>query len=298
VSRAAALKQPAPDAPDALAALVDTARYPVDELDSPAARALIAESRARLAETGCLVLRDFLRPDGLDAVAAEARTLAPQAHHRHTQTNPYDCADDPALDAGDPRRMFMDRSNGFVAGDLIGPQTALRRLYTDDGFTRFVAACVGAEAIHRYADPLADLVINVLRPGCQHPWHFDTTAFVVSLLTREPEGGGVFEYCPGIRSPEHENFAEVGAVLRGESDRPRRLVLRPGDLQIFFGRYSLHRVTRVEGKSDRHTVIFGYAEKPGIVGRAERSRQLFGRVAPVHAAEERAALVRADTLTD
>jgi len=295
VSRAAALKQ---TVPDALADLVDTARYPVDELDSPAARALIAESRARLAETGCLVLRDFMRPEGLAAIAVEARALAPRAHHRHTRTNPYDCADDPALDPGDPRRTFMDRSNGFVAGDLIGADTALRRLYTDDGFTRFVAACVGAAAIHRYADPLADLVINVLRPGCQHPWHFDTTAFVVSLLTREPEGGGVFEYCPGIRSPEHENFAEVGAVLRGESDRPRRLVLRPGDLQIFFGRYSLHRVTRVEGKSDRHTVIFGYAEKPGIVGRAERSRQLFGRVAPVHAAEERAALVRADTLTD
>ena len=278
--------------------LIDTALYPIDDPDAPIAAELMAACRARLAETGCLVLPGFLRREGLAEIAAEARALAPLAHHRQTRTNPYDCADDPTLDPDDPRRTFMERSNAFVAGDCIGPDSSLRRIYADEGFTRFVAACVGRPAIHRYADPLADLVINVLRPRCEHPWHFDTTAFVVTLLTQAPEAGGAFEYCPGIRSPAAENFPDVAAVLRGDSDRPQRLDLHPGDLQIFFGRYSLHRVARVAGARDRHTVIFGYAEKPGMVGRAERSRQLFGRTAPVHAVEARAALVRADALTD
>ena len=62
----------------------------------------------------------------------------------------------------------------------------------------------------------------------------------------------------------------------------RRLRLRPGDLQLFTGRYSLHRVTEVEGTRSRHTAIFAYSERPGVIGTPERTRQLFGRVTPAH----------------
>jgi hypothetical protein len=287
-----------PSAEPTAADLIDRDRYPIDRRDSPAYRGLLGDCRSALADTGCLVLADFLRPDGLDMLAAESRALAVHAHHRHTKTNAYDTEPDPSLPADHPRNVFMDRSNGFVAGDVIGAETALRRLFHDPGLKAFVADCAGLPAIHEYADPLADLVINVLRPGCQHPWHFDTNEFVVSILTQEPEEGGVFEYCPGIRSESDENAAAVGEVVNGCSDLPHRLTLRPGDLQIFFGRFSLHRVTRVRGHRDRHTVILGYAKQPGVIGRAERTRTLFGRLAPVHQAAGQGAPRRSDGLTD
>ena len=75
----------------------------------------------------------------------------------------------------------------------------------------------------------------------------------------------------------------------------RRLELRPGDLQLFRGRYSLHRVSTVRGERARHTAIFAYSERPGVLGSAERTRQLFGRVLPEHTA---AAAVRGDQLLD
>ena len=88
--------------------------------------------------------------------------------------------------------------------------------------------------MHELADPFAGLCLNVVTPGREHPWHFDTNEFAVSMLTQAPEDGGVFEYCPNIRSAGAENFDDVArcSAARGEH-LVRRLALRPGDLQLF-----------------------------------------------------------------
>ncbi|NBB84181.1 MAG: hypothetical protein GVY28_12355 [Alphaproteobacteria bacterium] len=272
--------------PDAAAAasdsVVDLARHPVDRLDGPDGRALVDRARRALDAEGCAVLKGFVRPDVLAAMTEETLALSPAAHFNRTHTNPYSSADDPTLPEGDPRRVFLERTNGFVAGDRIGSETMLRRLYHDPAVQAFVAAAMGVDRLHEYADPFAGLVVNVLKPGCQHPWHFDNNDFIVSLCTREPEAGGAFEYCPRLRSAEDENYAAVGAVLAGDRGPVRTLDLRPGDLQIFYGRNSLHRVTRVDGARERHTLILGYTERPGVIAGAERTRRLFGRVAQAH----------------
>jgi hypothetical protein len=131
-----------------------------------------------------------------------------------------------------------------------------------------------------------------------HPWHFDTNEFTVSMLTQDSQEGGIFEYCPNIRSAQSENFADVQAVLAGRGEHLiRRLSLRPGDLQLFKGRYSLHRVSSVQGATARHSAIFAYSERSGVVGSVERTRQLFGRVLTEHVAAG-GRTVRADHLLD
>jgi hypothetical protein len=261
---------------------IDFARYPVDRLESPAGDRLIAEARAGLAETGCLLLKDFVTPDGLAALAQQTRALAPLAHGERRFTNPYSSADAPDLPASHPRRRFQERTNGFVAGDLIEPGSAARALYHHKGFQDFVARVVGVEALCEYADPLAGIVINVLKPGCTHPWHFDNNDFIVSLMTQRSEAGGAFEYCPGLRSATHENYSAVTAVLDGDRHPVHQLDLCPGDLQIFFGRNALHRVSPVEGAQQRHTLILAYSEEPGVIGDPERTRLLFGRATAAH----------------
>jgi predicted 2-oxoglutarate/Fe(II)-dependent dioxygenase YbiX len=85
-------------------------------------------------------------------------------------------------------------------------------------------------------------------------------------------------------------------VLEGRGEQVQRLVMETGDLLLFRGRYSLHRVTSVVGDVERHSAILAYTKQPGVIGSAERTRQLFGRVLPAHlaAAERR----RADSLLD
>lgn len=118
------------------------------------------------------------------------------------------------------------------------------------------------------------------------------------MLTQEAQAGGVFEYCPNIRSAHDERFDDVRDVLHGRGERmTRRLPLQPGDLQLFMGRYSLHRVSPVQGEVARHSAIFAYSERPGVIGSVARTRQLFGRVLPEHLAAEGRA-VRGDQLLD
>ncbi len=58
--------------------------------------------------------------------------------------------------------------------------------------------------------------------------------------------------------------------------------LRPGDLQIFLGRYSLHRVSEVRGSTERHVAVLSFANRPGVIGPVDRTRAVYGRVTEAH----------------
>ena len=282
----------------ALQGLVDLERYPIFDLEGEQRQQLIDECRRQLAKDGCVVLKRFVPQAALERLERETERLSPQAHYNQIETNPYNSDGDPSLPASHPKNRFGDRTNGFVAGDRIDDSTIIRQVYQNPDFQHFIAEVVGVDEIHEYADPLAGLVINVLREGCQHPWHYDTNEFIVTMMTRQGHGGGRFEYAPGIRSPEGENFDGVQRVLDGDRTPLKSLDLQPGDLQVFFGRYSLHRVTPVEGDRERHTVIFAYAKEPGFIGRPERALRIFGRMAPIHEKLLKEGMQRSDNLQD
>ena len=273
-----------------IADVVDVERYLGDRWDGT-----VAQVRRELAGTGCCVLPDFVDPDLRETLQRESARIAPRAHFDVETVNVYNTDPDPTLPARHPSAVTMERSNAFVARDAVPPDAIIEQLYTSAVFQRFVADCFGRPQVHELADPLSGLVLNIVEPGRSHPWHFDTNEFTVSMVTQAPDGGGVFEYCPNIRSSTAENLDDVRAVLDGHGV-PRRLDLRPGDLQLFRGRYSLHRVTPVRGTVARHSAIFAYSEQPGVVGTVSRTRQLFGRVTPMHLAAERR--VRVDHLMD
>ncbi|MFC7217587.1 arpA protein [Streptomyces polyrhachis] len=279
--------------------VIDHERYRVTGgSGDPRRRAVVDRARRELADTGCTVLEDFVHPALHEALRADCVALAPHAYTDVETVNVYNLPLDRPLPEDHPGRRTFRRGNAFVPRDRIPPGAFISALYRDESFQRFVADCFELPRLHELADPLSGLVLNVIEPGQQHPWHFDTNEFTVSMLTQEADEGGVFEYCPGIRSPREENLDAVGAVLDGRApERVRRLPLRPGALQLFRGRHSLHRVTPVGGLRARHSAIFAYSEHPGVVGSVARTRQLFGRVLPAHLAAEHRA-VRGDRLLD
>lgn len=274
---------------------IDLERYPIDDGDAPDYRRLIDRIRADLARDGCAVLPGFVRGGRVGELIAEADRVAPFAHRSFCRTNINFTEDDPSLPEGHPRRRFYDRSNGFIPADNFGPDSILRGIYEWPRFPAFIQAALNEERFHRYADPLADVIINMVEEGDGFPWHYDTNNFTVTLAIQNGLEGGEFEYCPNLRTSEDENDAGVAEVLDGGGDKVKTLHLRPGDLQIFRGRYSLHRVTPVVGGRNRYVGIFSYVEEPGMVGSPERTRQLYGRVLPIH--REREGL-RADGLID
>lgn len=278
--------------------LVDTARYPLSELGGAAGEEIVSRARRELSADGCTVLPDFIRPSLQGVLQEECSAIAPRAHFDVATVNVYNMAVDSDLPEDHPGRKAFERGNAFVPRDRIPAGSLISRLYSHRLFQAFVARCFELDELHELADPLSGLVLNVVEPGMEHPWHFDTNEFTVSMLTQGAHDGGTFEYCPNIRSAQDENFADVRDVLDGRGEQlTRRLPLRPGDLQLFKGRYSLHRVSPVQGQVARHSAIFAYSERPGVIGSVSRTRQLFGRVLPEHLAAEGQA-VRGDRLLD
>ncbi len=273
---------------------IDVDRYPID-VAGPGRDALIARLRADLTAAGCAVVKGFVRPERLAEIVAESDRVSIHGHRNFSRSNPYFTQDHPDLPASHPLRHFEDRSNAFVPADHFGDDSILRAIYEWPAFAPFVRDALGEERFFRYADPLADVIVNLAEEGNGFPWHFDTNNFTVTLAIQNAMEGGEFEYCPYLRTPVDENYAGVGAVLDGDRAPVRSLRLEAGDLQIFRGRYSLHRVAPLRGTRPRYVAIFSYVEEPGMVGSPERTRQLYGRVLPVHL--ERAGR-RADELVD
>ena len=273
--------------------LINIADYPVHQPGERLDRQ-IGKARAALAKDGCAVLRGFLTQKAIDALTKEADEKAQFAHKTFNRTNPYFTQDDPDLPADHPKRQFFERSNAFISADNFEKSGALRQIQNAPGFDDFIKNCLQEEKFHRYADPLADVIINMAGEGQGFPWHFDTNNFTVTLAIQNAKQGGEFEYAPAIRK-DGENFDAVSKVLNGTSDRVTSLTLQPGDLQLFRGRYSLHRVAPLKGNRPRYVAILSYVEEPDMVATPERAKQLYGKVLPVH--YERAGL-RADNYID
>ena len=276
--------------------LIDLDRYPI-ATPGPARNAVLAQVRGDLEARGCAVLKGFLTPAGIAAAVAEAESVADKGHRSYSRTNAYFTKDDPTLPENDPRRQFFDRSNAFIPADNFPKEGPLRTVFDTQGFDMFIRECLQEPEgkFFRYADPLADVIVNAAWEGNGFPWHFDTNNFTVTLALQNADSGGTFEYAPMIRSSTDENFPEVGKVLSRTSDKVVSLTLEPGDLQLFKGRYSLHRVAPLKGRTPRYVAIFSYVQEEGMVGSVERTQQLYGKVLPIH--YERAGQ-RGDALID
>ena len=98
--------------------LIDTARYPIADLGSPAGQAFVDSCRAALERDGAVVLRDLVNDAALAAMAREARACTPQAFFCDNSHNVYLTPDDDRLNPRDPRRRRLHTVVGSIAYDL------------------------------------------------------------------------------------------------------------------------------------------------------------------------------------
>ncbi len=294
------ITEPGPTAAmeESLGALIDVARYPIDKPHDPARADLVESCRRQLAESGCARLQAFINPEALVAMAGEVDARPSLMDRTADWQNPYLSDDDETLAPDHPVRRFHYRKNAFLCRDRFAAGDWVDRLFLRMELLEFLTDCLGLARLYHYADPMSGYLINVQEDGDTFPWHFDTNEFTISVMLQNPEGGGVFEYAPAIRNSADENYDAVAAVMAGERSRVIALALEPGDLQIFKGRYSLHRVTEVAGLRPRYAAIFGYSEKPGVISKASRKLKLFGRCLDAQMEAEALGAVRTDSLRD
>ncbi len=236
----------------------------------------IARARADIASGGAAVISDFVAPDVLHTMLAQVEPNLDQAFSKLKTHNVYLLADDDNLPPDHPRNAKVTTSSATLAHDLV-PAGGLRDLYDSDAFKQMLCDILGLDTLYPYADPLAGLNVLNYPPGAQTGWHFDNANFVVTLLLRQAELGGGFEYVPNSRSLEDEGYNTVAALHSGDTSRIISLHQKAGDLVIFQGKHTIHQVTPVQGSATRVIAVFCYDTRPGTMLHEDTRQKFFGR---------------------
>ena len=131
--------------------------------------------------------------------------------------------------------------------------------------------------LYPMADPLACANVMGYFEGEGLNWHFDRSEFTTTLLLQAPRQGGEFQYRQKLRSDEDPNYDGVARLLRDEDSEVSTLRLGAGDLNVFKGKNTAHRVTPPVGDRARVITVFTYYETPGRMFSDEENLGFYGR---------------------
>jgi hypothetical protein len=258
---------------------IDFARYPIDRGRNATAH-IIEAARRDLGSQQYCSLPGFFGEQAVAEAAAQALDRIDRANPSESLRNCYlHRQGDPALPDDHPRNILNPGRYRMIAADLFDPDAHIKRLYAWDPFRDFVAAIVEEPELFPSEDPLQPVNVICYGDGDQSAWHYDSTnAFTMTLMLQAAEAGGAFQLAPNTRSgPEDEDIPYMQAVLAGKDPRIAEVSRAPGELTIFRGRNSLHRVTQVTGDTLRLMAVFVYESEPGVIGDPEVNMTVYGR---------------------
>ena len=152
-----------------------------------------ADCRDRLERDGALVLHGFATPAAIERIVAQSAPREGDAYYAGGTHNVYLTPSDPALGPEHPYNRQVVSSKGLIADDQIPADSPLREIYDDGDFRSFLCGVLGIDEIHPYADDLSSINVHFAAAGMELGWHFDNSAFAVTMLLQAPVDGGSFE---------------------------------------------------------------------------------------------------------
>lgn len=257
--------------------LLNLESFPIEARGSPSFDALVERCRGELRARGAYVLEDFLRFNAVSSILDELDGVLDRAFYSPKTHNAYLAPDDGRFPESHPRNRKQLTTSATLAYDFIGRNSLLDRIYRWPPLRAFIAATLEHDALHPYADALAAVNALVYRPGTQTGWHFDNAHFSVTLMLQQAQRGGVYEYVPFVRTSSSDNYSAIEAVLDGTSEAVHTLAQSAGDLVVFQGRCTLHRVTEVYGDAPRLVAVLSYDVKPGTTLSPHTCKTFYGR---------------------
>lgn len=256
-----------------IAAYINLASNPIE---SPEFK---QQCRRKLDDNGVLRLRNFLTDDAVESIRREGESQAQLAFYTQAEHNVYLQPMDDTYELTHARNRTVFSSKGCITTDQIPRTSILNKLYHDKEFTKFLCAVLKESSLYEYADNLSSINLHYASAGQELGWHFDNSSFAITLLIQKPEKGGVFEYVSNVRDADagEMNYSGVDKILDRKTP-VKELAIDTGDLVLFRGRNSMHRVTPTVGHTTRMLVVLAYNTEPDIV-LSESARQTFyGRI--------------------
>jgi carrier-protein-independent halogenase WelO5-like protein len=255
-------------APLTIPDIIDLDRYPLAG-DTAKRATLLKSLKSDLDQYQFCALPNFFRPAALAQVVAEASANRAKANDNNSLRNCYfEQIENPDLPKDHPRNIMHNTGNRMLGYEHVPKGSPIRLFYHWPEIRRMVAEIVGAVQLFENEDPWQPANILIYEPGDLSAWHFDSTnAFTMTMMLQAPDAGGAFELVPNTRTDTDQNYDYVQQILLGKRDQDIVEVGRnPGELCIFRGCNSMHRVSEVKGTTRRIMGVFVYEDKPGVIG--------------------------------
>ena len=237
------------------------------------------QCKSELDAHGVLLMPDFLTGSAIDSILVDGDSNRDLAYFTASDHNVYLAPTDPDFADDHPRNRCITSSKGCITTDQIPATSDLRPLYDSDVFRQFLCKVLNEKQLHEYADPLSSINLHYASEGQELGWHFDNSSFAITLLIRRPLDGAHFEYVKNARDADagDMNYDGVKKILNG--DVPvERLNMNAGDLVLFRGRNSIHRVTPTIGDITRMLVVLAYNTEPGVSLSESARMTFYGRL--------------------
>ncbi len=256
--------------------LIDLQRFPIKDLDSGVGARFLAQCQQQIDQQGWCSFEGFIHPQGVEALANEAKALLPSADTLTVKRTIYQGVPDDTAPADDLRKQEYTHTAQQLANDQIPNETLIQQLYQSPILTEFVRRVQRKQQLYRCADEFQALNVVALKPQARHAWHYDTVECTVTLLLQSSESGGEFVFLPNSRTDESEQTELVDQLLSGDLSNAQTFSRGAGTFTFFRGGYSLHGVTKVEGSRERVSAVLTYDEQPDRVLSDEVNIQIYG----------------------
>ena len=262
----------------ALENIIDLSRYPLHQGDSVAWRALVRDKREQLETRQYCRLPGFLLDEQRCKIVSAIEARLDQANRADNERNIYlALAGTESLPDDHPRNIFARGRYHMFGAHLLDPESPLKTLYFSSMMQQFTAAIVGEDRLYPSDDPYQPVNVLCHGKGDRSAWHFDSNnAFTMTLMLQAPEAGGSFEIAPNTRSDENPNYAGVADLLRGDRSGVECVARNEGELVIFRGCHSAHRVTPIEGERRRLMCVMVYETSAGVLGDPVVNETVYG----------------------
>ena len=183
---------------------INLKKYPIDDLESAAGIALLAQCHKSIAQHSILALPGFLRSGVTTALTEEINGLHSVARKIDFLTTLYGWMDNSGFPPTHPRSTLLRRHCGVITTDQLDPDGLCMRLFHIGLLTEFVRRLLQYETLYASTCPNISVRLNIMEKGDEFPWHFDTNDGVVSFIIQNADEGGHFQHAPSIRSEENE----------------------------------------------------------------------------------------------
>jgi len=126
-----------------LETIISLKKYPIQDLNSPLMKELIIKCKSDLDQYSCATIPNFILPKSLKIMNTELEKQLDEVYMSKQSINAYLYSkDDPSLTKDHPKRIFMDRDNGYLNSDLFEKDSEMKFLYEQEELLKFVSACL------------------------------------------------------------------------------------------------------------------------------------------------------------